>query len=271
MSSHVLWGRQALATLGILTIAALVGDALAFALLLLTILLGTGALIMPLLIVSIALFVVAGIAATGLRWTPLLGALAGLGTMIGGVFTQQYFVYHLAHPAQLQPFVLCFLICVFAVVAIFTGIGATIQNYSSTARLAPRWLPLPGAALGGFVLGALLVAVIVASTAQPSTGTTSVNGIPAVHLGISNFDESSVTIPKGSKLVLVDDGQYLHILSNGTWVNNQPHPASEAGAPAVPDVNVNGSSVTIGPFNTAGAFHIYCTIHPGMDLTIIVQ
>jgi plastocyanin len=27
----------------------------------------------------------------------------------------------------------------------------------------------------------------------------------------------------------------------------------------------------IGPFTTAGVFHLYCTIHQGMSLTIVVQ
>jgi len=117
--------RQPLATLGRLTVAALMGDTLAFAMLLLTILLGTGALVLPLLIVAISLLVVACIVVTGVRWTPLLGALMGLGTLIGGVFTQQYFVYHLTHPAEVGPFLLSLLVCMFALVAICAGIGAT--------------------------------------------------------------------------------------------------------------------------------------------------
>lgn len=265
-----IWSRQPLATLGKLTVAALIGAALAFAILLLTILLATGAIILPLLIVAVALLVVAGIVSTGVRWTPLLGALVGLGTMIGGVFTQQYFVYHLTHPAEVGPFLLSFLICVFAIVAIFTGIGATVQNYRGTARHAPRWLPILQAALGGFVLGALLVALLVQATPAASS-TASVNGEPVVHMGVSNFAQSSVTVPKGSKLKLIDDGSFLHILSNGVWENNTPHPAAEAGAPAVRNVQVNGNSVEIGPFNTAGTFHIYCTIHAAMNLTVIVQ
>jgi len=60
-------------------------------------------------------------------------------------------------------------------------------------------------------------------------------------------------------------------LQNGTWMNNTPHPAKESGAPSVQQVYVNGNSIKIGPFTTAGTFHIYCTIHPGMDLTVIVQ
>lgn len=270
MSGNVLLGRQLLAPLGKLTVAALLGAALAFATLLLTILVA-GSFVMPLLIVAIVLLVVAGIVATGYRWTPLLGALMGLGTIIGGVFTQQYFVYHLTHPAEVVPFLLSLLICVFAVVAICTGIGATVQNYSGVStRQAPRWLPIPLASLGGFVLGALLVALLVAATPSPS-GTTSVNGTSAVHMGVSNFTQSTVTIAKGSKLLLIDDGQFPHIISNGMWIGNTPHPLTEPGSPIVRNVNVNGNSVTIGPFNTAGTYHIYCTIHPGMKLTIIVQ
>lgn len=76
--------RLPLAALGKLTIAALLGDALAFGLLLLTILLATSTIIPPLLIISIVLVVIAGIIATGIRWTPLLGTFMGLGTLIGG-------------------------------------------------------------------------------------------------------------------------------------------------------------------------------------------
>lgn len=264
------WARRPLATLGKLTVAAIIGDALGFATLLLTIYLGTGAFILPLFIVGVVLFVVAGIVATGVRWTPLIGALMGLGTLIGGVFTQQYFVYHLTHPAEGGPFIVSLLICLFAFVAIFAGIGATVQNYRSTVRQAPPWLPIPLSVLGGFVLGALLVSLLIQATPAPSS-TSTVNGVPTAHMGISNFDQPSITVPKGSKLMLIDDGSYVHILSNGTWVNNTPHPATEAGAPGVENVQVNGNAITIGPFNTAGTYHIYCTVHPGMNLTVIVQ
>ena len=78
-------------------------------------------------------------------------------------------------------------------------------------------------------------------------------------------------VPKGGKLKLVDDGPFVHILANGSWVNGQPKPVQEAGAPLLNNQQVNGNSVELGPFATAGTFHIYCTVHPGMNLTIIVQ
>ncbi len=167
---NVFLSRRPLAVLGKITIASLLGEALAYFLLLLAI----GIFVLPLFIVTLALLAVTGVIATGLRWTPLLGAMAGLGTMIGGIFSQQYFVYHLTHPAEGEPFILAFLICVFAIVSICTGISATVQNYDSTARSAPRWLPLPFTALGGFVLGVVLVTLLVQAT--PAAGsTTTVN------------------------------------------------------------------------------------------------
>jgi hypothetical protein len=78
----------------------------------------------------------------------------------------------------------------------------------------------------------------------------------------------SVTIPKGSMLLLVDDVAVPHILSNGSWENGAPKSAKEPGAPTVTNVQVNGNSVEIGPFTTAGT---YSTVHQGMNLTVIVQ
>ena len=37
------------------------------------------------------------------------------------------------------------------------------------------------------------------------------------------------------------------------------------------NVDIKGSDVEIGPFNATGVFHSYCTLHSGMNLTIVVQ
>lgn len=263
----LLGGRRPLAALGILTLLASLGQVIALIGLLLLI----GQLIMPLFILTVITLVVAGLVATGLRWAPLLASFYCVGTMIGGWVSQQYLPYHLTHPGELGFFITALLLYVFDALAVWAGIGATVQNYRSEIRRTPRWLPIPLVGVAGFVLGAFLVATLVAMTPQSSTGITTINGTPAVHLGVSTFVQSTVTLSKGSKLALVDDGQFLHILDNGTWVNNTPHPASEGGAPVVHNLTVNGNTVEIGPFNTAGTFHLYCTIHPGMNLTISVQ
>jgi len=45
----------------------------------------------------------------------------------------------------------------------------------------------------------------------------------------------------------------------------------EPGVPTVNNVQVTSSTVSIEPFTTAGTYHIFCTIHPNMNLTVIVK
>ncbi len=76
----------------------------------------------------------------------------------------------------------------------------------------------------------------------------------------------------GESLSLVNDAGVMHIIANGSWENNASKAASEAGAPTVNNVQISGNATqNIGPFNTAGTFHFYCTVHPGMNLTVVVQ
>lgn len=86
MSTTTIWTRQPLLALGKLTAFALLGAGLAFAILLLTIFQSTGTMVIALLIVTIVLLLAGGIVLTGIRWTPLLGVLMGLGTLIGGSY-----------------------------------------------------------------------------------------------------------------------------------------------------------------------------------------
>jgi len=110
-----------------------------------------------------------------------------------------------------------------------------------------------------------------ASTGNTGSTPSSGGGESTVHMGPSNFVQSSVDVPKGSKLKLIDDGSFLHILANGSWVNGSPRPGQEPGAPTVNSIQVNSGALEIGPFTTAGTFHIYCSIHENMNLLITVK
>ncbi len=94
-----------------------------------------------------------------------------------------------------------------------------------------------------------------------------------VHMGNTTFTQSSITIGKGSSLTLIDDVAVTHIIANGSWVNGTPMPVTEPGAPTVSNVQFTsaGQSQAVGPFNTAGTFHLYCIVHQNMNLTVIVQ
>ena len=93
-----------------------------------------------------------------------------------------------------------------------------------------------------------------------------------VHMSDSDFVQHSITIKKGEDVTLVNDAAVIHIIENGSWDSNgTAEPSVEPGAPKV-EVQVSGTmSQTVGPFNTVGTYHLYCSVHPGMNLTIIVQ
>lgn len=121
--------------------------------------------------------------------------------------------------------------------------------------------------LFGMVACALLSLLFAACTIKDA----SLSSGPSVHMGGSNFIQSTITIKKGDMLNFVDDASSPHIILNGTWDGTTPKSSTEAGAPTV-KLNFSGQGAqAAGPFNTAGTFKVYCTIHQGMNLTITVQ
>lgn len=114
---------------------------------------------------------------------------------------------------------------------------------------------------------AVLTVLLAACSIHANAGLTG----PAVHMGNAAFLQPSITISKGTSFTLVDDVAVQHIITNGTWVNTTAKPAKESGAPAVNATFAGDDSSSIGPFTTAGTYHLYCTIHPGMILTVVVQ
>ncbi len=123
-----------------------------------------------------------------------------------------------------------------------------------------------------------LFTILTAASCGSSVGSVSSTGSgggggQSVHLGETTFLQPSITISKGSILNLIDDVPVLHIIGNGSWVNNVAKPAKEPGAPTVNNLQFNaaGQSMAIGPFNTAGTFHLYCSVHLNMNLTVVVQ
>ena len=265
------FSRQPLSAFGKLTIASLLGGAASSGVLALTIGYPDN---LALLIVTACLLVAAGLVATGLRWMPVpVVVLSAI--LLYQIANEPYVNYHLTNPkgGGFLAFVLDVLIIAFVLVILGASIGAIVQNYHHRERKTPTWLSSALIGVAGMVVGAVLIAAIAqpgASTATAST-TTYTNGIPTVQMSAANFSQPSVTIPKGSKLLLVDSVAILHILSNGSWENGVPKTAQVLGAPILNNVQVNGNSVEVGPFTTSGTYHIYCTVHQGMNLTVIVQ
>jgi plastocyanin len=140
------------------------------------------------------------------------------------------------------------------------------------------WLVLTALALVSLLLVACTrpgttssTAANASSSSGSSSSASSASGGNTVKMDATNFEVSSITIQKGQSITLVDTVAVPHIIQNGSWVNGTARPAVEPGAPKV-DVQFSGNDTKqIGPFTTAGTFKLYCTIHQGMNLTVIVK
>src|SRR5581483_2601563 len=98
------------------------------------------------------------------------------------------------------------------------------------------------------------------NTGSCPTGTT-------VKTSAQAFEQACITLKKGDTLKLVQDQTSFHEFDYGQWNGNTQQPAqAPTGAPAVKNLQLSGPSVNIGPFNAAGTYHIYCIVHPGMNL-----
>jgi plastocyanin len=274
-------GHRALSALTKVTIAALLLNALAYTAYQLFALLLSQVFVPTYFIGSIPAVLAAGLVAARWRWTPAWGAATVLMTstiFLSVPIIQYYFTHPGNNPAYFIAGVLS-LAC--ALIAVVAGLGATLQNYRTSppglsarasVRPAPSWLRPLLTALSSLVVGMSLVALIVAANPQASEASSTTTGEPTVHMAGVNFVQNVVLVPKGSKLLLVNDTTVEHMLENGSWSSSGTVvTTAEPGAPVLHNVDSKGGSLEIGPFTTAGIFHIYCTIHRGMNLTIVVQ
>jgi len=121
-----------------------------------------------------------------------------------------------------------------------------------------------------FVLLSLLTVLLVACGGSSGGGSSS--GGHDIHMSDSNFVQTNITINKGESINLIDDAAVPHIIANGTWANGVASNVEESGAPTVNNIQFNGNdSHSIGPFTTSGTFHLYCTVHANMNLTVTVH
>lgn len=213
---------------------------------------------------------------TKLRWAPVVAIPLAV-YVLYNTFTEPFLLFDLANPKGpnggqgFALFIADVLALASTIIVLGCCIGAAVQNYrpkSSPSPRVPRWYSSGMYLVTGLVIGALFIGAMAQPPATGGVGFT--NGVPTVHMGAGGFDQASVTITKGSKLLLVDDSSIEHIILTGSWQNGTPVDTQEPGAPAI-NVTLKNNSVTIGPFNTTGTYHVYCTIHQGMNLTIVVQ
>ena len=231
--------------------------------------------VLPLLIPALLAFLVVGLI-VGHR-----GFAAGLGALIALAPVVTTAAISLASSALLHPtsnlafFGILIVQFACALTALVGGVAATIQ-YAQDGERSER--PTPGflspflSGAVGLTVGMLLLAGIVSANPPSTAANTTTNGMPTVHIAGSTFLTNVVLVPKGESLLLVEDDSVEHIIQNGIWTpSGLPLPHIEPGAPIVHSLDLKGGSAEVGPFTTAGVFHLYCTIHQGMSLTVVVQ
>ena len=262
--------RQSLSALNKVTLVASLGQALVVTANFLIVWLLHGAFVPEFFIGVVPALIVAGLIAGRVRLAPTLGAVQAL-------LTATLFLANpnaqstLTNPgSSFIDFIAEVMVLAFVLVVVVAGVGATVQNYGGDLPRPQSWLQPFLTGLTGIVVGMLIVAALAA--ANPATSSASGTGGEAtVHMTAHSFTQNVVLVSKGSRLLIVDDTSVEHILQNGMWTNSTPHAITEPGAPVVHNVDITGGSVQIGPFTTAGIYHIYCTIHQGMNLTIVVE
>ncbi len=134
-------------------------------------------------------------------------------------------------------------------------------------------------ALGSILLAACVRPGTITGNTGGSTATSTPSGgggggncaNGTVQTDATTFIQSCVVVAKGSSLKIVPVAPSLHLLDNGSWVNGNQQLAKEPGAPSINNVTVQSDPIEIGPFTTAGTFHIFCTVHPNMNLTVEVK
>lgn len=124
-------------------------------------------------------------------------------------------------------------------------------------------------------LACVLLALVVLTLVVACGGSPSGPASPAantVHTVGAQFSPTTITIKKGATITFVDDADNgaLHILvigQNAQQVNERGAP--DLGGASGTRIDV-GDTWTTPPWTIAGTFHVACTVHPAMNLTVIV-
>jgi plastocyanin len=225
----------------------------------------------PPLILSLAGLVVAGVVATRWRWACVLALTFGLIVLVILLTPGGFPFYNLTHPiGNLRTFASFVVYTTAHLLVVIASGAALVQAVRKETPHGPRWLHAAVTGIVCLTIGALLVGGNAQGGSVGAANTAA--GTEVTHLTADTFAPDIIALHKGDTLTVVDDASVPHILTNGSWgTSGQAQPSTEAGAPTIKNVQISSGSVVLGPFTTPGTYHIYCIVHPGMDLTVIVQ
>jgi plastocyanin len=85
------------------------------------------------------------------------------------------------------------------------------------------------------------------------------------------FSEDTITIVAGAKLTFVNNSHFLHVLAPG----EEARLTAQNGVPKFDDrynthIAEAGDQYTTTAWNSPGTYHLTCTLHPEMTITVVV-
>jgi FtsP/CotA-like multicopper oxidase with cupredoxin domain len=212
---------------------------------------------------------VAAIVASRFRWTPALGALfSGLMLQDGAMFLTDL----LTEPDTAATFALAATFFASAVVGLFVGIAATVQNYRAPRSRpfvdppAPAWTYPALLALAALVLGGILSTAIQPHGASTSFSPEALAALPALTAKDFQFDQPEIRAKVGETVVLRLDNAdtTTHHLDIDEFNVHAPMPPGK-------------SNVALFKPTQPGTYTFYCQPHAdkasrsGMVGTLVVE
>ncbi len=217
---------------------------------------------MPGMIVCIFSLGMAAVVATGWRWAPLLGLVAGVWLTLG---TLDHILVEVAQPNETHLFAWMVVRVMISFIGAIAGVAATVQNYRHGAsHPTPRWFAFSLVALAALSIGAILVAAIPQTTStvgvSPDISTT------APTITLNDFSGGTVRVTAGEVVAVQLDalGVAGHTFDVDALNIHTPMPG-------------NGVSLAVFKAPQPGTYTFYCAPHynkatgEGMHGTLIVE
>jgi plastocyanin len=92
----------------------------------------------------------------------------------------------------------------------------------------------------------------------------------SVSMGHEEFGARHLTVHVGSSIVLRNSSHWLHVIVPGV----EAHTERQSGLPSLgmrdAHISETGDVFRYGPFDTPGRYHLTCSLHPEMNLTVDV-
>ncbi|SAK91354.1 blue (type1) copper domain-containing protein [Caballeronia fortuita] len=136
-------------------------------------------------------------------------------------------------------------------------IASTLANYVSPANLRPLAAKfLRQAAFALVVKGVISVAIPPACAQEPAQQVAATNA-PTISIDNFAFNQATITVPAGTKV---------------TWVNHDDmlHTVADEGKSFKSDPLDSGDSFSH-VFDKPGTYKYFCSLHPHMTGTVVVQ